>query len=341
MIKASYKKIQLEFKSPVLTSRGSMTHKNGYLLYITDGKKTGIGECSFIEGLSVDDLVSYESKLNEVCTAIERGNSKKLDLINFPSIQFGVECAWQDFIQGGQKILFPSEFTSGKKKIAMNGLVWMGSKEYMYSQIEEKLTQGFRCIKLKIGAIDFNHELHLLAGIRERYDSKTIELRLDANGAFTAENVREKLEQLAVYNIHSIEQPIQPGQTELMQSLCVNPIIPIALDEELIYLSHQSNFDILSFIQPQYIILKPSLIGGFTVAEKWIQLAEKLNIGWWATSALESNIGLNAIAQWVYPLCKKTVQGLGTGGLYINNISSPLYIADGQLGYNPNQKWDL
>jgi o-succinylbenzoate synthase len=341
MIKAYYKNLQLEFKTPVLTSRGSMSYKNGYLLYITNGTKTGIGECSFIEGLSIDHLDSYAAKLDEVCKAIEEGNSELVALNNFPSIRFGLECAWLDYHQGGHKILYPSEFTLGKKNIAINGLVWMGNEAFMHKQIEEKLAQGFSCIKLKVGAIDFKEELKLLANIRASYDANTIELRLDANGAFAATNVHQKLEQLAAYNIHSIEQPIQPAQIELMQSICTNPIIPIALDEELIALSYQQKFDILSAIQPQYIILKPSLIGGFAVAEQWIQEAKKLNIGWWATSALESNIGLNAIAQWVFPLAGSTVQGLGTGSLYHHNIASPLYIANGQLGYNPNLSWDL
>ena len=341
MIKASYQKIQLEFKSPVLTTRGSMKHKNGYLLFITDGGKTGVGECSYIEGLSLDDLGRYTTKLDEVCYAIEHDNINEIDLNNYPSIRFGLECAWLDFKRGGDRIFYSSDFTTGKKQIAINGLVWMGSENFMHQQIEEKLKEGFSCIKLKVGAIDFEQELKLLASIRKRYDAKSIELRLDANGAFCEDNVHKKLEQLATFDIHSIEQPIQPGQTALLQSLCKKLIIPIALDEELIHLSHQNNFDELGKIRPQYIILKPSLIGGFAVAEKWIQLAEKLNIGWWATSALESNIGLNAIAQWVYPLAGNTVQGLGTGSLYTNNISSPLYISHGHLGYNPNLKWDL
>jgi len=340
-MKAFYKKLQLEFKTPVLTSRGSMTHKNGFLLHITDGIKTGIGECSFIEGLSIDHLDNYEEKLNELCTAIQANAVESIDLRPYPSIRFGLECALLDFHGGGRKQLFPSAFTLGHHPIPINGLVWMGNEEFMHHQIEEKLKQGFSCLKLKVGAIEFDQEVKLLRSIRKQFDAKTIELRLDANGAFSKLNVTEKLKQLAEYQIHSIEQPIAPGQFELMHELCSHAIIPIALDEELIHLSAQNNFDQLAFIHPQYIILKPSLIGGFGVAERWIQEAEKLQIGWWATSALESNIGLNAIAQWVFKKGSEAVQGLGTGSLYTNNISSPLYIAAGKLAYNPDYRWGL
>lgn len=342
MRKASFRKYQLSFKSPVLTSRGEMKVKNGYYLFISDGNITGVGECSFIKGLSVDDLVSYETALQSLCRFIEAKDEALLpDLAKFPSIRFGWETARLDFVNGGKKILFESEFTQGRKQIPINGLVWMGSKDFMQQQIGEKLAAGFRCIKIKVGAIDFEEELTLLKFIRSKFPAEVVEIRLDANGAFKVNDVFEKLERLSRFQIHSIEQPVKPGQLELMAKVCKGSPILVALDEELIGVPENRMMELLSGIQPAFIILKPSMLGGIQKCEQWINAAKENEIGWWATSALESNIGLNAIAQWVFVKDNPLKQGLGTGGLYTENVPSPLYIANGDLGFNPKEKWGI
>jgi O-succinylbenzoate synthase len=238
--------------------------------------------------------------------------------------------------------LFESEFTSGHKSMLINGLVWMGEESFMKQQIEEKLAQGFTCIKLKIGAIDFEKELGLLRFIRQHFDENTIEIRVDANGAFDSNDALYKLNQLSGYKLHSIEQPIQKNNTDRMAELCKITPLPIALDEELIgfFLSSEKEA-LLQKIKPQYIILKPSLVGGFRGTLEWISIAEKLKIKWWITSALESNIGLNAIAQFTYTLHNLLPQGLGTGGLYTNNFECPLEILNGHLIYKEDKKWEV
>ena len=239
-------------------------------------------------------------------------------------------------------LLFESDFTTGKKSILINGLVWMGNEPYMKQQIEEKLVQGFKCIKLKIGAIDFQKELDLLHFIRQNFDEETIEIRVDANGAFSSNEALNKIKQLTGYKLHSIEQPIQKNNTDSMAELCKNTTIDIALDEELIgVFSLEEKEALLLKIKPQYIILKPSFVGGFRGAKEWILLAEKHKIGWWITSALESNIGLNAIAQFTYLQQNSMPQGLGTGALYTNNFESPLEVLDGKLWYNDTKNWEF
>ena len=243
--------------------------------------------------------------------------------------------ALKDLEIEGENILFPSEFTQGNDSIEINGLVWMGKSDFMRKQIIEKIEAGFSCIKLKIGAIDFDKEIELIKSIRKEFSEKDIEIRVDANGAFAVDNALEKLKILSEYGLHSIEQPIKQGQLEEMTRLCKQTPLPIALDEELISVN---KFDkkrtLLQTIKPQYIILKPSLTGGFKASEEWIKIAQQNDIGWWITSALESNIGLNAIAQWTYTLGNKMPQGLGTGQLYKNNFDSPLYIKNGQLNFS-------
>ncbi len=341
MLKANFTPYQLPFKTPVLTSRGEMKVKNGYFLSVTDGKNTGVGECSFIEGLSIDRLSDYESVLGRVCYQLQVDEVVDKSLTAaFPSIRFGVETALLDLKKGGKKILFESDFAKGKKQIPINGLVWMGTKEFMVEQMEQKLAAGFKCIKIKVGAIAFDDEVRLLRLLREKYSANVIEIRLDANGAFTHQDVFQKLEILSGFAIHSIEQPVKKGQLELMMRVCKESPIPVALDEELIGISGNVQEELLSFIQPQYLILKPSLLGGIAACEAWIMKAETLNVKWWATSALESNIGLNAIAQWVVTTKNKMVQGLGTGELYLNNISSPLYITNGHLAFDAQKGWD-
>jgi hypothetical protein len=243
---------------------------------------------------------------------------------------------------GGNRILFPSAFTAGEEALSINGLVWMGDMDFMLREVESRLSQGFRVIKMKVGAIDFQKECEILAGLRERYDSDRIEIRLDANGAFHVDEAADKLEYLSQFSIHSIEQPISAGQQEDMAELCRKSPIPIALDEELIGIhDYKSKEELLRHIHPRYIILKPSLVGGFTGSLEWINLAGSMDIGWWVTSALESNIGLNAIAQWAATLGNPMPQGLGTGSLYTNNIPSPLRVEGGALHFIPSNDWDL
>jgi o-succinylbenzoate synthase len=262
--------------------------------------------------------------------------------MEFPSIQFGVEMAFESLASSNPFLLFPSEFTEGKKTISINGLIWMGEPQFMKQQIEEKLAQGFNCIKLKIGAIDFQKELDLLHYIRANFDEKSIEIRVDANGAFNKIEALNKLNQLSGFELHSIEQPISVKQYDSMAELCRKTPIPIALDEELIGVFNYSEKEaLLQKIKPQFIILKPSFIGGFKGTKEWIDLAEKYQIGWWITSALESNIGLNAIAQWTFLQNNSMPQGLGTGGLYTNNFDCPLEVKNGQLQYNSEIDWEV
>ena len=342
-MKASYKKYTLHFKRPSGTSRGVMTEKETWFLFLEDDGKIGIGECGLLRGLSVDDRPDYEEKLQWVCQNIHLGKDKLWDeLLEFPSIQFGVEMAFLSLQSKTPFELFPSSFTKGNDAMRINGLVWMGDEAYMKSQIEEKLAQEFTCIKLKIGAIDFEKELELLRYIRQNFDAKTIEIRVDANGAFNSFEALDKLKQLAVFELHSIEQPIQKNNTDLMANLCKSTPFPIALDEELIGVFLFSEKEaLLKKIRPQYIILKPSLVGGFKGTLEWISIANSLNIDWWITSALESNIGLNAITQFTFTLQNPLPQGLGTGGLYTNNFDGPLEINKGHIQYNTAKNWDI
>lgn len=343
MLKASYKKHILDFKRPSGTSRGVMTQKETWFLILEENGKTGIGECGILRSLSADDRPDYEEKLQWTCENIHLGKEALWEsLLEFPSIQFGVETAFQSLGSETPFLLFPSDFTKGKKNIPINGLVWMGEPAFMKTQIEEKLAQGFNCIKLKIGAIDFEKELELLRFIRQNYDASTIEIRVDANGGFSSNEALYKLNQLSEFELHSIEQPIQKNQHDSMSELCRTTPFPIALDEELIGIfDYDKKEALLQKIRPQYIILKPSLVGGFRGSKEWISLAEKYNIGWWITSALESNIGLNAIAQWTFLQQNPMPQGLGTGGLYTNNFDCPLEVSNGELLYNPKAAWTI
>lgn len=342
-MKASYKKYILNFKRPSGTSRGVLTEKETWFLFLEDNGKTGIGECGILRTLSIDDRPDYEQKLQWVCQNIHLGKEQLWEeLTAFPSIQFGVEMAFLSLASENPFELFPSEFTQGKKGMEINGLIWMGEEAFMKEQIEAKLADGFRCIKLKIGAIDFEKELGLLHFIRQNFNENTIEIRVDANGAFGLDVALNKLQQLAKYKLHSIEQPIRQGNEDKMAELCRVTPLPIALDEELIGIfGVEKKEALLQKIQPQYIILKPSLVGGFKGTQEWITLAEKYNIGWWITSALESNVGLNAITQFTFTLNSAMPQGLGTGGLYTNNFDCPLYIEKGTICYDPNQEWEF
>lgn len=340
---ATYKKYILNFKRPSGTSRGILKTKETWFIILKDAEKTGIGECGILRTLSIDDRPDYEATLKWVCENITLGKEKLWEaLIAFPSIQFGVEMAFKSLESKNPYVLFPSKFTNDKDAIAINGLIWMGEKSFMKTQIQEKLEQGFNCIKLKIGAIDFDKELELLDYIREQYSSDTVEIRVDANGAFDPTNAQDRLEKLSQFDLHSIEQPIKAGQIESMHSLCRNTPLPIALDEELIgVFTIKDKKNLLERIQPQYIILKPSLIGGFRGTQEWIDLANQMHIEWWITSALESNIGLNAIAQYTYTLKSKLPQGLGTGALYTNNFKAPLRVENGKLHHRTCIEWDV
>ena len=342
-MKASYFQYILDFKRPAGTSRGVLQQKETWFLKLEENGKKGIGECGILRGLSADDRPDYEDKLKWVCENIHLGADKLwFELIEFPSIQFGVEMAFQSLKSQNPFVLFPSDFTSNTKSIPINGLVWMGNSAFMKEQISEKIAAGFSCIKLKIGAIDFTTELDILRGIRANFSSSEIEIRVDANGAFSPNEALNKIQQLSEFEIHSIEQPIAKNQTDIMSELCKNTKIAIALDEELIGVFElQKKEELLQKIRPQFIILKPSFVGGFKGTSEWIQLAEKYNIGWWITSALESNIGLNAIAQFTFLQNNSMPQGLGTGSLYTNNFDSPLEVKNGALWYNPQLTWDF
>lgn len=326
MKRAEYSRYLLHFKEDAGTSRGVLKEKETFFVKVWDEscpEVFGMGECALFRGLSADDRKNYEEKLEEVCQRIEEVKMEELE--EWSSIRFGVEMALQDLAMGGRQLYFPSAFTEGRLAIEINGLIWMGDKSTMLQRIQQKLEAGFHCIKLKIGAIDFEAELSLLQYIRERFSCEKVELRVDANGVFAQEEAMSKLEALAAFGLHSIEQPIRQGQWEEMAHLCRETPIPIALDEELIGVyGRKKKLELLEKVQPQYIILKPALCGGFSGAREWIELAEKRGIGWWVTSALESNIGLNALAQWVATLGNPMPQGLGTGQLYTNNLWSPL-----------------
>ena len=338
---ASYKKYILKFKHASGTSRGILKTKETWFLILNVEGKKGVGECGLFRGLSIDDRTDYEAKLKWVCNHIELGINELLaELIEFPSIQFGLETAFKSLESDNAFELFPSNFTKGEDSISINGLIWMGSEAFMKEQIQDKIEAGFKCIKMKIGAIDFQQEINLLKSIRNQFSSKDIELRVDANGAFSHEQALEKLKILSEFELHSIEQPIKQGQVYEMAKLCEITPVPIALDEELIgVFDVTKKQELLQIINPQYIIIKPSLVGGFNGSNEWINFAEMNTIGWWVTSALESNVGLNAIAQYTYKKQSKLPQGLGTGGLFTNNFESPLQVKNGALQYEQLIEW--
>ncbi len=342
-MKIQIKKHQLIFKQAAGTSRGILKTKNTWFVKIEDDLKdnSGMGEINMFKGLSCDDRPDFESKLQEVVASPYHylDNLHQL-LLEFPSIRFGLEMALKDLEIKKNYMLFENEFTAGLKGIPINGLIWMGDLDFMKQQIREKLDKGFRCLKMKIGALNFEEEYQVLQSIRKNYTSQDLELRVDANGAFHPTEVLTKLERLAKLDLHSIEQPIKQGQWKEMAVLCAKTPLPIALDEELIGVHHlKEKQNLLITLKPQYIILKPALLGGFVSSEEWIKIAENENIDWWITSALESNIGLNAIAQWTASLNTAAYQGLGTGQLYDNNINSPLEIRGEQLYYSSKGHW--
>lgn len=330
---AKYFRYLLEFKRPSGTSRGVLHEKETFIFEVEENGKKGTGECAIFRGLSFDDRPDYEEKLQWLCDNISQDDQYlKEKLMEFPSIWFGYEQAILNLKHGGN-LYFPSEFTEGKASIMINGLIWMGDIHYMEEQIREKLQLGFHCIKLKIG-VDWKSEHRILQELRSKFSKDELELRVDANGGFSREEAEIVLQQLADLHIHSIEQPIKAGNWDAMASLCARTPTPIALDEELIGITDPlEKKKLLESIKPQYIILKPALAGGFSGSDEWISLAEEQNIGWWITSALESNIGLNAIAQYTYTKKNPMPQGLGTGSLFVNNFESNLELRNELLWF--------
>lgn len=335
-MRLAYAPYVLKFCNPAGTSRGVLTEKPTFFIKLFDEENPshfGIGECSVFPGLSPEADGYYVCKMMELLANIALG--RDTDLSRHSSIQFGLEQAIRDFTGGCRHVYFPSAFTEGNSTIEINGLVWMGSLDEMISRIDEKIAAGFNCIKLKIGAIDWNREVEMIKYVRRQYNEADLEIRVDANGGFPIDSALPRLRRLADLGVHSIEQPIPAGNPELMAFLCSVSPIPIALDESLIGVYGKENKStLLDVVNPAYIILKPTLCGGFSGAEEWISLAEERGVGWWVTSALESNVGLNAIAQWTATLGSSIPQGLGTGGLYTNNLFCPLRLEADRLGYD-------
>lgn len=344
MLKADYKKYNLIFKSPAGTSRGKLHEKETWILKVWDERYpniAGFGECALFRGLSFDDIPGYEDVLTKTCKLIHKHEELQQELIDFPSIRIGLETAITDLQNGGKKLICDNAFSQGKDGITINGLIWMSEIDAMLRQIEDKLEMGYSCIKLKIGALETEKELQLIGKIRQQYPENELQIRVDANGAYTPAEAIRVLEVLKKLAVHSMEQPIKAGQINAMYKLCRETPAPVALDEELIGINvYEEKKQLLKDIQPQYIVLKPSLIGGFAASNEWIKLAEEFKIGWWVTSALESNIGLNAIAQWTSSLNNSMAQGLGTGQLFKNNFESPLYIRGEKLFYDQNKAWE-
>lgn len=358
-LKASYFKKVFRFNFKARTSRGLMEDKTSWFIKLWDEYNPnmyGIGECGPLPGLSRDASPDFE---NVLATSLEKISAlrnlstdahlnvstfqriKQVIPPYFPSITFGLETAWLDLIQGGKRIIFKNDFLKSRP-IPINGLIWLGDRDFMMDQVHQKIAQGFTCIKLKVGGLDFDQECGLLEEIRREYPSNKIAVRLDANGAFRADEALAKLERLSIYDIHSIEQPIQQGQRE-MADICKKSPIPIALDEELIgYEATDSKKQLLGTLKPTYIILKPTLHGGFSGCQHWIEIAEGFGVGWWITSALETNVGLNAICQFAANYSVYDIpQGLGTGGIYENNIPCPLRVDSGNILLDQSKSWEM
>ena len=325
------------FKQPAGTSRGVYLTRDTWILTVKDTEtgRIGVGECAPLPDLSCDAMPDYEQRLRDICRFVEMNNGIDIQLLRpYPSMLFGLETALLNLNNGGN-VIFDTPFTRGEVGIPINGLVWMGTAEEMTHRVEEKLKAGFRCVKLKIGAIDFEEEVNIIKGIRERFPADVVQLRLDANGGFSTDDAMKRLERLAKYDIHSIEQPIRQKQWRSMADICRKSPIPIALDEELIGVNvPEMKRLLLDEIHPAYIILKPSLHGGICGCEEWVALAQERGIESWMTSALELNVGLNAIAQFAAHIYGSPIimaQGLGTGQLFIDNISMPLAIRGDKL----------
>lgn len=346
MLRADWKEITLTPRFPLGTSKGVITARTVWYLIAWDDQRPevrGIGEAALFPGHSKEFPADVRTKLLELCSNTTDWEQRMhADLVAVPSVRFAVEQCLRDLAANGSKELFPSDFTLGRKGIPINGLVWMGDKAAMRERIRAQLEGGNRCVKMKIGAIGIEEELQLLADVRRTFNASELTLRVDANGAFNHGNVRPVLDRLAKLGVESIEQPVAPGLYEVMAELCAGSPVPIALDEDLIGLHlRAAKEDLLDNVRPQYIVIKPSLVGGWAAAREWIALAEARGIAWWITSALESSIGLNAIAQWTATLDVRKPQGLGTGQVYLDNLPCPLEVDRGQLFYRPETAWDL
>jgi L-alanine-DL-glutamate epimerase-like enolase superfamily enzyme len=346
MIKAKSAYLEFKFHRPATTSRGTYLAKKVHFIILyheDDPSIAGVGECSLFQGLSYDDVKGFKQKLGQTIDRINQGDHyTDSTLTEWPSINFALETAWKDLRSNGSKILYPSGFTEGKDSIWINGLIWMSDKAEMIRQIRQRLNDGYTCLKMKIGALDLRDEIEVLKFIREHCDAEELEIRVDANGAFNRSEALEIIKILSEFNLHSIEQPIGAGHPDEMAKLCELSPTPIALDEELIGKHGMSGRrKLLETIKPQYLVLKPGLLGGLAACKDWITLAQTNETGWWITSSLETNIGLNAIAQWTYTQQNHIYHGLSTGSLYNNNIKSPLYMHGERLYYDPDRKWDL
>jgi o-succinylbenzoate synthase len=341
-ISASYKKHTLQFVRPAGTSRGTYLTKDSWFVFLSRDGITGIGECSLLKGLSIDDHPGFEDQLKSVCRAINQGDFDFDDpLHHFPAIRFGLETAMKDLENGGKRLIFHSDFYERGTGIVTNGLIWMGNQVFMEQQIAEKIEKGFSCIKLKIGALNKETEIGIIKRLRSSFPVGQLTIRVDANGAYQMDEVFPVLDELAKLEVHSIEQPIAQGNWDAMARVCALSPIPVALDEELIGAGPiERKQQLIGSIKPQFLILKPGLLGGFAASDEWVWLAKEHGIGWWATSALESNIGLNAIAQWVATKNNPLPQGLGTGMLFSNNIASPLAMSGEKLFYDQLLRWD-
>jgi O-succinylbenzoate synthase len=352
-LQADFCKHTLNFKFDAGTSRGVLKTKDSWFIKLWNEKTPhlfGLGEAAPLEGLSPDDRDDFEERLIRYIDTINRSEFDTQSITDrilenefssFPSITFALETAINDLIFGGIRKIFNTSFFSDQETIKINGLIWMGNEEFMTRQIKQKLESGFETIKMKIGAIDFDTEMRLLRDVRKKFSEHQLTLRVDANGAFSPYEAREVLHELAKSKIHSIEQPIKAGNWEEMARLCKDAFTPVALDEELIGISDSQKKYLLDTIKPQFLIFKPTLLGGFKQTDEWISLCKSMQIGWWMTSALESNIGLNSICQYTHSQNVTLPQGLGTGQLYHNNINSPLVVENGKIRYNPNEQWDL
>lgn len=346
MLRARWIERTLQPRFELGTSKGPITARTVWYLIAWNSERPevmGIGEAALFPGHSKEFPADVRTKLLELCMETSDWERRlNGDLVDVPSVRFAVEQCLKDLEAGGTKTLFPSDFTLGRQAIPINGLVWMGDKATMKQRIREQLDGGFTTVKMKIGAIGIDDELELLKAVRTEYGPDDIILRVDANGAFTALQAPDVLKRLADLQVHSIEQPVPPGQYEVMAELCADTPIPIALDEDLIgHNTHDAKVDLLDNVRPQYIVIKPSLVGGWAATQEWIDLAKARGIGWWITSALESSIGLNAIAQYTATFNPSLAQGLGTGKVYANNIPSPLLAERGELRYRPEAEWDL
>ena len=330
----------LYFKRPAATSRGALRVREVVFLRVEQDGVVSWGECGVVPGLSRDDRTDYVDAVQSVCEAVNRGaDPAELDVAALPSVAFGLETALLDLADGGRQRLFDTPFRRGETVLPIHGLIWMDAPAGMLAQIEGKIALGCRVIKLKAGALPFDDELALLYAVRQRWPADEVELRLDANGAWTPDEALARLDALADLDVALLEQPIQPGQPDAMAAICATSPIPIALDEELINAADPSL--LLEAIQPQHIILKPSLLGGLAACERWISAAGRLGIGWWVNSLLESNVGLNAIAQWTSTFDDSRVHGLGTGQLFANNLPSPLALDGCGLRLAAGVPWDF